>query len=167
MNETTEKKKGKFNFFDALLILLVLALLAGGAYLLLRKKRATGTSEQKGLTVRYTVRYHLIPDALNVRIENGDTMYFTTDKSQAGKVVSVREEPSVFTDFSTETNSYVTALYPNCTEYYVTVEATAQKNADSYMVNGTNLSVGKKLYMRTASFSSEADICELQEVVEK
>ena len=35
------------------------------------------------------------------------------------------------------------------------------------MVNGTNLSVGKKLYMRTASFSSEADICELQEVVEK
>ena len=31
MNETTEKKKGKFNFFDALLILLVLALLAGGA----------------------------------------------------------------------------------------------------------------------------------------
>ena len=28
MNETTEKKKGKFNFFDALLILLVLALLA-------------------------------------------------------------------------------------------------------------------------------------------
>lgn len=166
MNETTEKKKGKFNFFDALLILLVLAVLAGGAYLLLRKK-TTGTSDQKGLTVQYTVRYHLVPNTLNVRIENGDTMYFTTDKSQAGKVVSVREEPSVFTDFSTETNSFVTALYPNCTEYYITVEATAQKNADSYTINGTNLSVGKKLYMRTAAFSSEADIWDLQEVAEK
>ena len=167
MNETIGTKKGKFNFFDALLILLVLAVLAGGGYFVLRKRTTSGTAEQKDLKIQYTVRYHLVPNVLKVHIKSGDTLYFTTDKSTAGTVLSVREEPSVFTDFSTEENVFVTAPYPNCTEYYVTVEATAQKNGDSYTVNGTNLSVGKKLFLRTASFSSEADIWDLSEVVEK
>lgn len=165
MMDRIKEKKGKFNIFDALLILLILAVIAGGVFFFLRKNTSTATdANTKETPIHYTIRYRMISDQLHVVLQTGDTVYFTAHKTVAGKIVSVSAMQTETSEFSMNENMYVTAPYPGYTDYYVTIEAMAEKVNNVYTIDNNSIAVGNTLYMRTDAFASEATIWSVEEV---
>lgn len=129
-----EKRKGKFNIIDGIIILVIIVLICGAVY------KFRGLDKTKKNTAMTPITYEFTIESLrNYAFENlqvGDTVYDYTSGNAIGTISNIEWKDAV-DPFYTIDGQTVEAPVENRYDAVVTVEAQASESDGVYFVDRT------------------------------
>ena len=152
------KKRGKLNIVDIVVIAVIITVLAYAVYALaVRMENSGGTSE-----IRYVIEASEMRDGLSDNLAEGDALY-NGNGEYLGKITAVSVAPAFFQGADKDGN----AVYSNMDDFetvYVTVSCEAEIRKTGFHINGENISVGNSFSVRTPSLWFEGTCVSVEKV---
>lgn len=129
-----EKRKGKFNIIDAVVIVVILVLIAGAVYKFRGLDKTSKTSSME--TVTYEMTIESLRSYAFDNLQVGDTVFDYTSGNAIGTIVNVEWVDAV-DPFYTLDGKTIDAKVENRYDAIVTVEAQASESDGVYFVDRT------------------------------
>ncbi len=156
-DKKADKKKGKFNFIDFLLILIVVILIASIVYVLMPSNWIKGMFADKSVDIEYSIEIIGVDEAFIENIKDNDIVLDGVSKANIGTVKAVTDITQ-YTELKYNEVDKQGVLAPVEGKYniIVTISATADYTEDQgYTVNGTRIAVGEKISARFPNYVCE------------
>ncbi|MBO7149216.1 MAG: DUF4330 domain-containing protein [Clostridia bacterium] len=160
-------KKRRFNVVDLLITAIILVVIAFLAYIFVFNS-SFGTAGDDTVTIQYVLE---VKDAYDMLTESAaknvdKELIDAAAKFVLGTVKEFYTEPAVLSTYSHETGEATTSDYPEHSNFYFVVEAEAKREADTnrYMLDGFELSVGSRVYVRLPYYTGTSYCIEINEI---
>ncbi len=130
----TEKKRGKFNIIDGIVIVVILVLIAGAVY---KFRGLDKTNKNTALqTINYEFTIESLRDYAFDNLQVGDTIFDYTSGNAIGTITNIEWKDAV-EPFYTMDGQTIEAPVENRYDAVVTVEAQASETDGVYFVDRT------------------------------
>lgn len=153
-----EKKNGRFNFIDVLLIIIVLIIIASLVYVFLPTSWVRSIFSDEKTDIQYTVEIKGVNEAYLENIKENDIVLDSVSKGNIGTVTAI-DYSTQYTqlEYNETTQSGVLSVVPDKYNMIITISVTADYNeGEGYSVNGTRIAVGEKISLRFPNFTGDA-----------
>ena len=142
------KIKVRFNLMDLLILLLILAAAAVLLYVFV----LSDSSSVDGLTgtetkITYVVEIVGMSDEYADKIAVGQKPIESSKKKALGTVVALESQPYTYTGTNTRDGTLVLNNVDGYVNVYVTLEATAEPDGFAYAIEGSDIYVGRLMYL--------------------
>ncbi len=128
----TERKKGRFNIIDGIVVLVIVVIIAGAVY---KFHGLDKTSKNVNMqTVTYQMKIEALRDYVFNNIKVGDTVYDYTSNNAIGTITNIEWDDAVRALY-TKDGRTVAAPVENRYDVIITIEAQATENNGMYSVN--------------------------------
>ena len=156
MKEKIERR-AVIDFLILLAVILAVSLLINAFVSLVKGKRTEDSSK-----IEYTVRIAEIREDMSSFISEGDEVIDSVGKRSIGRAESVSVRPSTVERL---TDGIPTAeKIDGYVDIYVTVTAMADIGETDITVGGSNLKIGRVMYLRLPDFTATAECVRISEV---
>lgn len=162
----SERKRGRFNIADVIMILVIVAI-AFGIFRLIDPFHWFTTNEVRDVSIRYVVKLSGIDDDINVKdtVKNGVAVMNSATEYSMGTVESVKAQDAAVWEYSEESQEMVQKTIEGKSDIYITVTVRATyESGVGYVVNGQRIAVGTLLDLRLSSFVGSGYCVELEEI---
>ena len=144
-----EKRKFSFNIIDLLIIVFVVGV-ATAVYFLFFRGGGDASAEQQdaeSFKVRYVIRVDKLPAKFqdNVNDEEHEKFIDYATQCSIGTVISSERETYYYLGNDKISGEQVRTPDDDYVNLYITVEANATLVNNQYVINGTNMFVGKRI----------------------
>ena len=143
-------KKRCFNLIDALIIIVVIAVIFIGWMVFSNGDNGNGTE------ITYKVNVLKAEKYLSPEIQIGDKVFDSVKNFEIGEITDVVVTDATESIYDPELNVYRTVTVPERDDILITIKGDGSLNDDTVVVNGYELSIGKKMYIKGANFATEA-----------
>ena len=155
--EKRNKKNGRFNLIDFLLIVMILLIVSSLIYIFLPTSLINNVFSDKEVDFIYTIEIKGIDAEFLENIKENDVVLDSVSKSNIGTVTAV-DYSTQYTEleYNETTQSGVLAVFPDKYTMLVTISANAKYNeGEGYTINGTRIAVGEKINARFPNYLCE------------
>ncbi len=162
----SERKRGRFNIADVIMILVILAI-AFGIFRLVDPFHWFTTNEVRNVSIRYVVKLSGIDDDINVKdtVKNGVAVMNSATEYSMGTVESVKLQDATIWEYVEDSPEMVQKTIEGKSDIYITVTVRATyESGVGYEVNGQRIAVGTLLDLRLSSFVGSGYCVELEEI---
>ncbi|MBE6657017.1 MAG: DUF4330 family protein [Ruminococcaceae bacterium] len=161
MNTQTTKRPFKLNFFDILLIVLAVLIIGAAAALFIYSRN---NLEEPRTTIEYTVLVKDLPEEMQIRTEEGQTVLSNIWLNDIGEVVSVDKKNAFYDAFHYEEERTVHAEYDDIYNAAFTFRVDAVKTESSYIIGHVRISVGAEVHFRLPYFVGFGFVTNVREI---
>ncbi len=146
---------GKLSIID-LAIVLVLILVVGVGYTMFFAggKNVDSTNNLVEYDIEITLKTKEYADVIKV----GDDIRDSVKGNYLGKVIDVQVMPSTKVTEDLENGKYIQAEVPNRYDIVLTLEANGMVTSSSIAAEGSQIAVGKRMYIKGKGYASEGYI---------
>lgn len=145
---------GKINILDLIIIIIILF----GIYFLYSYYYGSNKEEITTIDIQYEVEFTLKSTEFVYSIEKGDTIRDSIKGNYLGTVSDVKIRPSTKTVENLEEGIFVEAEVPGSYDAVVTIEGKGRVTDTSIFLEGTEIVVGKKMYLKGKGYASQCFI---------
>ncbi|MBO5454043.1 MAG: DUF4330 domain-containing protein [Clostridia bacterium] len=145
----SENKK-RFNLIDLLIIVVIIGVVfVAWQYLSAGNKVAEGT---------VTYKINILKTEQNVadEIQVGDKIFDSVKNFEIGEVKEIVVTDATESVYDEVNNVFKTVTVPERIDILITVEGNGKTDESGTVVNGYELTVGKKMYIKGSNFATEA-----------
>lgn len=145
----SENKK-RFNLIDLLIIVVII-----GVVFVAWKYLSAGTKTAEE-TVTYKVNILKAEQNVADEIQVGDKIFDSVKNFEIGEVKEIVVTDAKESVYDEVNNVFKTVNVPERIDILITVEGNGKSDSSGTVVNGYELTVGKKMYIKGSNFATEA-----------
>lgn len=160
----TEKKKGRFNVIDVLVIVILLLVAFVTAWIL-DPIGLFPNDTQRDMSIRYTVEMSEIDDELAELIATGDGVTDQVSGKRIGTVALVERTQAYVWEYSEAEGTMVKKSISGKSDLIITIESECvYEYGKGYSVNGVQIAYGTPISLRSQSFSGSGYCVSFDEI---
>ena len=153
MNDQNKRKKTfSFNIVDVALIVVAFIAVATLIFFF-SQKDVVNTDKGDSVTLEYTLVFSPLREDFRNLVDVGSTITDALSAKELGEVVDITYSEYNYIGTDKATGSSVSTVYPGMLTMTVTVRADAVKTGSEYVINGTEIVIGKSINVRVPEFT--------------
>ncbi len=157
VKNSEDKKRGKFNLIDLLLIIIAVLVIAVIVYVFFPNSWLGNITADDTVEIQYSLEIQGVDEAFLEKINENDNVLNSVTKSNIGTVTAV-DYSTQYTElkYNEQLGEGVLSVVPDKRNVIVTISAAANfTEGKGYTVNGTRIAVGEKIYVRFPDYVCE------------
>lgn len=155
-SKKAERKKGRFNIVDLIIIIVAVVLIACIVYVFLPSNIIKGLFADKSVEIEYSVEIVGVDKNFVENIKENDNVLDGVSKAEIGTVTVSSGQPYEEFIYNVTDGSAEYVMIENKQNIIVTITAKASYiEGEGYSVNGTRIAVGEKLNMVFPNYKCE------------